>query len=308
MKKVFAGLLSTALVLVSAGSVWAAAGKIVDSRTLVPVRGAFEELGFNVSWDAETAIATISNDEFTIEIPKGKDYFTINGTSVKPDVPQQIIDGSFYLPLRAVGDSVGAETSWNGEEKVAHISYKGNDSYIYCNGEPVSAPAVTTPATSSVYGRYTAAVDMTDYSLGQSGMSGNYADRIYVYCNLDLAESGTATLSIDKDKTMASIKQFFTNNLAAFLSESMGEKVTEADISEFLKYMGYESKEAFIDDIVKDQGFDELFVSDSGSFTISGNSINLDGDSGTISDGKIVFSGISELAEFGASELVFVKG
>lgn len=35
-----------------------------------------------------------------------------------------------YLPLRAIADSIGANTSWNAANKIAHISYNGKDSYV----------------------------------------------------------------------------------------------------------------------------------------------------------------------------------
>lgn len=99
---------------------------------MVPVRGVFEQLGFNVSWNSSTETATIYNGQITIEIPKGKTYFYVNGQSLKPDVPQQVIGGGLYIPLRAVADSIGASTSWNSENKMVHISYNGYDVYVNC--------------------------------------------------------------------------------------------------------------------------------------------------------------------------------
>ncbi|MBR1735509.1 MAG: hypothetical protein IJ736_00635, partial [Firmicutes bacterium] len=64
-----------------------------------------------------------------------KDYFMINGESVKPEVPQQIIDGNFYFPLRAVGDYIGADTWWDNSTKTAHIIYNEKHSYVICKAE-----------------------------------------------------------------------------------------------------------------------------------------------------------------------------
>ena len=45
-------------------------GVIVESRTLVPVRGIFEKLGFNVSYNAETKTATADmGKKFCCNIP-----------------------------------------------------------------------------------------------------------------------------------------------------------------------------------------------------------------------------------------------
>jgi hypothetical protein len=101
-----------------------AQGTIVDGRTLVPVRGIFEELGYTVDFDAETKTATLSNGTKTVTMTSGATSFTVDGEEITPDVPQQIIDGRFMLPLRAVGESIGADVDWDGETKTASIKKK----------------------------------------------------------------------------------------------------------------------------------------------------------------------------------------
>ena len=106
---------------------------IVDGRTLVPVRGVFEDLGFDVSWNENTRMATlrrivsISGDSsdvpvrFTEEIfiTIGSDAFQYNSTLINTpqnhvlDVPAQIINGRTMLPIRAVLESVGYSVEWN---------------------------------------------------------------------------------------------------------------------------------------------------------------------------------------------------
>lgn len=87
-------------------NVFGATGLIINNKTYVPVRGVFEELGFSVSYDNETATAIISDSKFTIKIPKDKNYFLVNEDSIKPDTPQKIVNSSLLLPLRAIGDSI----------------------------------------------------------------------------------------------------------------------------------------------------------------------------------------------------------
>ncbi|MCL1997753.1 MAG: copper amine oxidase N-terminal domain-containing protein, partial [Turicibacter sp.] len=41
---------------------------IVDGRTLVPVRGVFEMLGFAVAWNGDTRQATLSNANYTVVV------------------------------------------------------------------------------------------------------------------------------------------------------------------------------------------------------------------------------------------------
>ncbi|MFR5772688.1 MAG: copper amine oxidase N-terminal domain-containing protein [Lachnospirales bacterium] len=130
MKKKISLLLSCATMILGSLNVFGAVGLIVNNKTYVPVRGVFEELGFNVTYDKENATAIIIDSNFTIKIPKDKTYFFVNSNSISPDSPQKIINGNMYLPLRAIADSIGADISWNSETKIAHVSYKGKDSYI----------------------------------------------------------------------------------------------------------------------------------------------------------------------------------
>lgn len=107
----------------SNGNLVADKGIIVEGRTLVPVRGVFEYMGYDVEWDNDTKTATLtsSDNETVITLTNGKTTFTVNDTYITPDVPQQIIDSRFMLPLRAVGEAVNAEVDWDAESKTAYI-------------------------------------------------------------------------------------------------------------------------------------------------------------------------------------------
>ena len=86
---------------------------IVNGRTLVPVRGVFEALGFDVSWNEQARQATLSRADATIVITIDSATFTTNGVSHALDVPAQIIGGRTMIPLRAVLESVGYELAWD---------------------------------------------------------------------------------------------------------------------------------------------------------------------------------------------------
>lgn len=112
----------------SNGNLVADKGIIVEGRTLVPVRGVFEYMGYDVQWDNDTKTATLTNEkkETTITLTNGNDTFTVNDTIITPEVPQQIIDGKFMLPLRAIGEAVNAKVGWNNGTKTATINEINN--------------------------------------------------------------------------------------------------------------------------------------------------------------------------------------
>jgi len=101
---------------------------IMDGRTLVPVRGVFEQLGFEVSWDQDRQAATLTSDDYIVEIFVGRLFFRLyevgaplesDGQTWQLDVPAQIINGRTMLPIRTVLEAVGYYVDWdNGSRTV----------------------------------------------------------------------------------------------------------------------------------------------------------------------------------------------
>jgi len=88
---------------------------IVDGRTLVPVRGVFEVLGFDIVWNDDTRQATLSNANYTVVLTIDSATFTVNGVPHTLEVPAQIIGGSTMLPLSALLGSIGYDFAWSEE-------------------------------------------------------------------------------------------------------------------------------------------------------------------------------------------------
>ena len=95
---------------------------LVNGRTLVPVRGVFEELGFFVDWNGEVQQVTLTNDKYTIVLTIGSTLFFNNNSTFNLDVPAQIIDGSTMLPLRIILESVGYSLDWDEPNQTVTIT------------------------------------------------------------------------------------------------------------------------------------------------------------------------------------------
>lgn len=103
-----------------------------NGRTLVPLRAIFEALGAEVTWDSATWTVFASWDSGNMTLPIGSIQATVNGQLVQLDVPAQLIDGRTMVPLRFVGESMGALVGWYGNSQVVTIN------------KPAQAPASAT--------------------------------------------------------------------------------------------------------------------------------------------------------------------
>jgi len=98
---------------------------VVDGRTLVPVRGVFESMGFVVDWDQSTFTATLRSQHSTVAITEGDDYFHTNGRKFELDVAAQFFNGRMMLPFRALIESVGYFAYWDNETRSVFVFTDG---------------------------------------------------------------------------------------------------------------------------------------------------------------------------------------
>ncbi|MGI6452339.1 MAG: stalk domain-containing protein [Syntrophomonadaceae bacterium] len=88
-----------------------------SERTLVPVRFVSEALGACVAWDQETRKVTITYGEKEIILTVGSDSVLVNGSREYIDcVPELLPPGRIFVPLRFVGETLGAEVIYDSGE------------------------------------------------------------------------------------------------------------------------------------------------------------------------------------------------
>ncbi|WP_031514097.1 copper amine oxidase N-terminal domain-containing protein [Desulfofalx alkaliphila] len=112
---------STSLAMAASPSIYINGDQLVtekpaivkDGRTLLPLRVVFEALDQEVNWNAENKSITSGDIWLQIDNPVAK----VDGKEMKLDVPAQLIDGSTYVPLRFVAESLGKEVNWIANEK-----------------------------------------------------------------------------------------------------------------------------------------------------------------------------------------------
>lgn len=101
--------------------------EIVDGRTLIPLRGVFDSMGFEVTWDDVSRSAKISNSLKDITVTENLKRITANTKTFDIDVAPQILNSRLMIPLRAIAESIDATVEWDSTTKTVSIYYNKAD-------------------------------------------------------------------------------------------------------------------------------------------------------------------------------------
>lgn len=95
----------------------------INGRLLVPFREIFEAFGILVEWDNQSrTIKATKGSNFKMELKIESKTAIVQGNEVSLDVPAQIINGRTIVPLRFIGESIGAKVEWDVENRIANLS------------------------------------------------------------------------------------------------------------------------------------------------------------------------------------------
>jgi len=98
---------------------------IVNDRTLAPVRVISENLGAEVYWDNDNRQVQIITPSKTIILKIDDKRALVDGREVILDVPAKIVNDRTMVPLRFLGETLGAEVSWDNELRRVIINRTG---------------------------------------------------------------------------------------------------------------------------------------------------------------------------------------
>lgn len=86
-----------------------------EGRTLVPFRAIGEALMAEVDWDGSAGKVTLTLGDNTAQLVIGSKTAYVNGKATTLDVPAMLVEGRTMVPLRFIGESLGASVQWSGE-------------------------------------------------------------------------------------------------------------------------------------------------------------------------------------------------
>ena len=87
--------------------------KIINGRTLVPVRAIFESLGAKILWDDVTQTVTALQGNTVISLSVNSSLMYINGESIPLDVAAAEYDDRVLVPVRAIAEALNCTVDWN---------------------------------------------------------------------------------------------------------------------------------------------------------------------------------------------------
>ncbi|MEK4629053.1 MAG: stalk domain-containing protein [Solibacillus sp.] len=103
---------------------------IKNGATLVPLRGIFEALGANVTWNQSTKTIDATKGSTKIWLKIGSTTTKVNNKNVTISVPAQVVNGSTLVPLRFIGESLGAKVEWIQASKTIKITTNGSSGTV----------------------------------------------------------------------------------------------------------------------------------------------------------------------------------
>ncbi|WP_034630719.1 exo-beta-N-acetylmuramidase NamZ domain-containing protein [Desulfotruncus alcoholivorax] len=94
-----------------------------NGRTVIPLRAVTEALGAEIKWDVDASTATIIKSGIKLEFVVGSKLATVNGGQRSMDTEPVLKNNRIMIPLRYVGEYLGAKVGWNNSTRTVTVDY-----------------------------------------------------------------------------------------------------------------------------------------------------------------------------------------
>lgn len=98
----------------------------IGGRTMVPVRGVLEKLGADITFTEATQTVKATTATTDIRLRIGARRARINNELVTLDMPAQTIQDRTFVPLRFLGEALGADVRWDSATRTVVITTGGH--------------------------------------------------------------------------------------------------------------------------------------------------------------------------------------
>jgi outer membrane protein assembly factor BamB len=101
-----------------------------NGSILVPLRSIFESLGADVAYDPATRTIQGKSGETTMTLRIGSTAAQRDGKALTLAEPPALIGNSVFVPLRFIGESLGADVAWEAATRVIRIRTKVTEALL----------------------------------------------------------------------------------------------------------------------------------------------------------------------------------
>lgn len=95
--------------------------RILNDRTMIPVRALFEDLGAIVSWSEAEKKVTIDYAGHVIVLQIDNTVAKIDGVAKTLDVPATIVEDRTFIPVRFVAENLGFTVKWDAKNYIVDL-------------------------------------------------------------------------------------------------------------------------------------------------------------------------------------------
>lgn len=124
--------------------------KVINSRTMVPLREMMELLGATVTWDSETDKISVQKDSISLTLTPDSNTLENTGIASKTEIPVLRLDGTVYMPISVISQ-LEYTTAWDSEKNAIMIASPA----LYINPIPTDfycfESQISVPDPSSVW-------------------------------------------------------------------------------------------------------------------------------------------------------------
>lgn len=94
-----------------------------DGRVYIPLRGVLERIGAeSIQWRPSREEVFVASGAREIRLRIGENEASVDGRVVDLDAPPILVGGRTMVPLRFVGENLGATVRWEGATRTVYIS------------------------------------------------------------------------------------------------------------------------------------------------------------------------------------------
>ncbi len=104
--------------------------RIINDRTMVPVRVVMENFGADVKWDGVLRMVSIETKENNIQLTIDSNIANVDGKRIKLDVSPIIVADRTLVPIRFVSENLGYNVNWDGDKRIVSIDAPEKDKII----------------------------------------------------------------------------------------------------------------------------------------------------------------------------------